>query len=205
MPVQFNKMCAGIGVDPLASNKGFWAQLLGVGDFYYELAVQIIEICLFTRSLNGGLICLSDLTQRVQKRRKIDKISTEDIKIAINKVHLLGAGFSLLQSGKTTLVVSVPTELSSDHAAILQMAQASDSHVTVGELVQKLQWVEKRVRLALDLMMQAGMAWLDAQGADGSREVYWFPSLWEEGLCQTQRDRVTGQGGREEGDNRSPG
>jgi hypothetical protein len=29
------------GVDPLASNKGFWAQLLGVGDFYYELAVQV--------------------------------------------------------------------------------------------------------------------------------------------------------------------
>jgi len=29
------------GVDPLASNKGFWAQVLGVGDFYYELAVQV--------------------------------------------------------------------------------------------------------------------------------------------------------------------
>jgi len=24
-------------VDPLASNKGFWAELLGIGDFYYEL------------------------------------------------------------------------------------------------------------------------------------------------------------------------
>jgi ESCRT-II complex subunit VPS22 len=39
-------MCNSIGVDPLASNKGFWAQLLGFGDFYYELAVQIIEICI---------------------------------------------------------------------------------------------------------------------------------------------------------------
>ena len=37
-------MCARIGVDPLASSKGFWAQLLGVGDFYYELGVQIIEV-----------------------------------------------------------------------------------------------------------------------------------------------------------------
>ena len=25
------------GVDPLASNKGFWNDLLGVGDYYYEL------------------------------------------------------------------------------------------------------------------------------------------------------------------------
>jgi len=32
-------MCANIGVDPLASNKGFWAELLGIGDFYYELGM----------------------------------------------------------------------------------------------------------------------------------------------------------------------
>lgn len=42
---QFQDMCANIGVDPLASSKGFWSEVLGVGDFYYELAVQIIEIC----------------------------------------------------------------------------------------------------------------------------------------------------------------
>lgn len=45
-------------MDPLASNKGFWAEVLGVGDFYYELAVQIVEICLATRSVNGGLMAL---------------------------------------------------------------------------------------------------------------------------------------------------
>ena len=38
---QFQQMCADIGVDPISSNKGFWASLLGVGDFYYELAVSI--------------------------------------------------------------------------------------------------------------------------------------------------------------------
>jgi len=37
---QFHAMCANVGVDPLASNKGAWAQLLGFGDFYYELGVQ---------------------------------------------------------------------------------------------------------------------------------------------------------------------
>jgi hypothetical protein len=30
-------MCAKVGVDPLASNKGVWAELLGIGDFYYEI------------------------------------------------------------------------------------------------------------------------------------------------------------------------
>ena len=34
---QFHEMCAKVGVDPLASNKGVWAELLGIGAFYYEL------------------------------------------------------------------------------------------------------------------------------------------------------------------------
>ena len=51
-------------MDPLASNKGFWAEVLGVGDFYYELAVQIVEICLATRSENGGLMTLRVSTWR---------------------------------------------------------------------------------------------------------------------------------------------
>ena len=166
-------------MDPLASNKGFWAQLLGVGDFYYELAVQIIEICLLTRGLNGGLISLPDLTQRLRKRRKLDKISEDDVKMAIGKVHLLGAGFQLLQSGNTTLVVSVPTELSSDHAAILSVAQAHASHVTLPGLVKQLKWEEKRIKMALNLMMQGGMVWVDAQGGEGGK-VFWFPSLWQQ-------------------------
>jgi hypothetical protein len=59
---QFQVMCNSIGVDPLASNKGFWAQLLGFGDFYYELAVQIIEICIrYWRKIQlmTQLTCLS--------------------------------------------------------------------------------------------------------------------------------------------------
>eukprot|EP00730_Choanoeca_flexa_P000718 TRINITY_DN10311_c0_g1_i3.p1 TRINITY_DN10311_c0_g1~~TRINITY_DN10311_c0_g1_i3.p1 ORF type:complete len:153 (+),score=11.62 TRINITY_DN10311_c0_g1_i3:120-578(+) len=33
----FQQMCTHIGVDPLASNKGFWSDKLGIGDFYYEV------------------------------------------------------------------------------------------------------------------------------------------------------------------------
>lgn len=36
-------MCKQIGVDPLSSNKGFWVDVLGVGDFYYELAVSTLS------------------------------------------------------------------------------------------------------------------------------------------------------------------
>lgn len=38
----------------IVASKGFWAVKLGVGDFYYELGVQIVEICIATSHLNGG-------------------------------------------------------------------------------------------------------------------------------------------------------
>jgi ESCRT-II complex subunit VPS22 len=40
-------MCKSVGVDPLSSNKGFWVDILGVGDFYYELAVSQIKAYIF--------------------------------------------------------------------------------------------------------------------------------------------------------------
>lgn len=49
---QFQEMCAAIGVDPLASGKGFWS-VLGMGDFYYELAVQVVEVCLAANHSTG--------------------------------------------------------------------------------------------------------------------------------------------------------
>lgn len=50
---QFHEMCAKVGVDPLASNKGFWAELLGIGDFYYELGLL--------RLLHLNRICVTSL------------------------------------------------------------------------------------------------------------------------------------------------
>ncbi|KAK1581561.1 hypothetical protein Q3G72_006993 [Acer saccharum] len=61
-----------VGVDPLASNKRFWAELLGIGDFYYEIGVQIVDICLATRAHNGGLINLQELCKLLRQRRKSD-------------------------------------------------------------------------------------------------------------------------------------
>ena len=53
-------MCTSIGVDPLASSKGFWSEMLGFGDFYYELAVQVpisqtsleMKDCVFLQDYN---------------------------------------------------------------------------------------------------------------------------------------------------------
>lgn len=75
---QFARMCAAIGVDPLASsNSGsgaggsIWSQLLGrsVNDFYFELAVRVVEVCGETRSENGGLIEVRKVRERIMRGR----------------------------------------------------------------------------------------------------------------------------------------
>jgi ESCRT-II complex subunit VPS22 len=75
---QFARMCAAIGVDPLAttgsaSSEGssVWAQLLGhsANDFYHELAVRVVEVCADTRAENGGLIEVRRVRERVMLGR----------------------------------------------------------------------------------------------------------------------------------------
>lgn len=67
---QFHSMCLSIGVDPLACQKGFWTSVLGLGDFYYELGVQIMDLCIATRSSNGGLMTVEEVSKALQKKYK---------------------------------------------------------------------------------------------------------------------------------------
>eukprot|EP01023_Acetabularia_acetabulum_P015118 TRINITY_DN17334_c0_g1_i1.p1 TRINITY_DN17334_c0_g1~~TRINITY_DN17334_c0_g1_i1.p1 ORF type:complete len:215 (-),score=38.17 TRINITY_DN17334_c0_g1_i1:1-645(-) len=122
---QFHTMCANIGVDPLSSNKGMWAQLLGFGDFYYELGVQIVEACLVTREINGGLMDLQNLRKYVLKRRgsQADPVSDDDIVRSIKKLGVLGGGFDIVKVGNRTFVRSVPGELNLDKNKIIELAQ----------------------------------------------------------------------------------
>ncbi|CAM9626150.1 unnamed protein product, partial [Phaeothamnion confervicola] len=175
---QFQIMCGSIGVDPLASNKGFWAEMLGVGDFYYELAVQITEICMTTRAVNGGLLGFPELLKRLQskRRRHGQAVTADDAKRAIAKLKVLGSGFQVLEVGSMSYVVSVPRELSADHSAILMLAEERCA-VTEALVVDRLRWPQERVRMALNVLMQEGMAWCDDDRATGVR-TYWFPSLW---------------------------
>jgi ESCRT-II complex subunit VPS22 len=88
---EFARMCNAIGVNPLtASNvkrKGprrglvpglgdggsFWTQILGgdMNDFYFEVAVRVVELCRETRSENGGLIGVEECRKRVGKGKAI--------------------------------------------------------------------------------------------------------------------------------------
>lgn len=92
---QFQEMCAAIGVDPLASGKGFWS-VLGIGDFYYELGVQVVEVCLASNHMTGGLMELDELRRRLIAARGKNaihqEISTDDILQATKKLKIFGNG-----------------------------------------------------------------------------------------------------------------
>lgn len=92
---QFQEMCAAIGVDPLASGKGFWS-VLGMGDFYYELSVQVVEVCLAANHRTGGYMELSELRQRLVKARgqssRHQEITNADILMATKKLRIFGSG-----------------------------------------------------------------------------------------------------------------
>lgn len=130
------------------ASKGFWAAKLGVGDFYYELAVQIVEVCLSTNHINGGLITVDDLRNRLMRSRsrtRQDPISqyvrsntpqmltacfSDDVIRAVKKLKVLGHGFELIAlAGGRFLVQSVPGELSMDDARILQLAEETGGYV----------------------------------------------------------------------------
>uniref|UniRef100_F7DDB4 Vacuolar-sorting protein SNF8 n=1 Tax=Xenopus tropicalis TaxID=8364 RepID=F7DDB4_XENTR len=175
--VQFQDMCATIGVDPLASGKGFWSEMLGVGDFYYELGVQIIEVCLALKHHNGGLITLAELHQHVLKGRGklAQDVSQDDIIRAIKKLKVLGNGFGIIPVGGSYLVQSVPAELNMDHTVVLQLAEKK-GFVTVNEIKSSLNWETERAKHVLEHLLKEGLAWIDSQ-AQGEAQ-YWLPALF---------------------------
>ncbi|CAH0397177.1 unnamed protein product [Chilo suppressalis] len=178
---QFQEMCAAIGVDPLASGKGFWS-VLGIGDFYYELGVQIVEVCLATNYKNGGLITLEELRTRLVaargKAKKHQEITNEDLLAAVKKLRIFGNGFTVVPMGKGKwLVQSVPGELNLDHTLVLQkVSSLGTAWVSNSILMDDLGWTQTRAQSALSYMIREGLVWVDTQ--DPNETLLWFPSMF---------------------------
>ncbi|KAI8049199.1 EAP30/Vps36 family-domain-containing protein, partial [Syncephalis plumigaleata] len=122
---RFQAMCTRLGVDPLASNKGFWANLLGQGDFYYELAVQVMEASIVQREADGGLVAVDELHRRVTRRRRGNgnQITEDDVLRAIQSLKVLGGGLELISIGGRRMLRTVPRELGADEVLVLNCNQ----------------------------------------------------------------------------------
>ncbi|KAI5864599.1 ESCRT-2 complex [Durotheca rogersii] len=184
---QFARMCAAIGVDPLASSSSssgggvggsMWAQLLGrsVNDFYFELAVRVVEVCGATRTENGGLIGVREVREKVMRGRMegAPEITDDDVLRAVGTLKPLGSSHAIVRVGNKPYIRSVPRELSTDQSAALEAAQVL-GYVTASMLMASLGWARARARTAVDDLLASGMLWVDKQAPD--EWEYWSPGF----------------------------
>lgn len=182
---EFQQMCSSIGVDPLAGPRkgGWWAELLGLGDWQYELGVQIVDVCVTTRERNGGLIEMSELVRLVSKLRGVGggSITEDDVVRSIKTLQPLGAGYQVVEIDGCKMVRSVVKALDEDQTVILAVAREEGGRVVEDQLIKRRGWTRDRARAALEnMLIRDGLCWLDTQDEQIGR-AYWVPSAmkWE--------------------------
>ena len=73
---------------------------MGLGDYYFQLAVSVVQIAITTRSVNGGLIPLAEIIERLRNSKfsqAYAKVSEDDVKKAVTKLSILGNGYKLYE------------------------------------------------------------------------------------------------------------
>lgn len=159
----FQQMCANIGVDPLAGAVGgqgaaggrgaagklvgLWNDFLGLSDFQNELSIQIIDVCVSTRDVNGGYIEMQQLVRAINRMRtgttaaavaasngaknKSKKgdgesaaglVTEDDVVRSIQLLKPLGSGYEVVElPNHTRMVRSVPKELDVDSTTVMAL------------------------------------------------------------------------------------
>lgn len=189
---EFARMCNAIGVDPLAGSysqgKGgkaggagkadsLWAKVLGhdVNDFYFSIAVRIVELCLASRALNGGLLgvleCRDSLVKGSAIGSSLPNVSEDDILRAVKSLEPLGSGFKVVEIASKKFIRSVPKELNTDQSTVLEVLQLLGS-VTVSLLRDNLGWEKVRAVTVLEDLLADSLVWVDYQCREAE---YWSP------------------------------
>jgi ESCRT-II complex subunit VPS22 len=99
----------------------FWEQVT----FFYELAIQIVNICIALRKRNGGFLeeseCLSLL--KATRGSQAQEVGSEDVKRAVDSLNQLGNDFKIITTGNKRVICSVAVELNNSHMDLLKFAE----------------------------------------------------------------------------------
>jgi len=172
---QFVSMCDLVGVDPIQLSKessSWLGRILGMGDFYSELSVQILTQCMLQRkSAYGSLLPASKCLDLIQT----DNISLEDLRRAIKSLECFGAGgVRIVTIANEVFISSLPDELSGDSQSILQTFRSREG-IALSQLCEQLGWPPQRTMRAIESLINEGVLWVDTCGGIST---YWLLSLW---------------------------
>ena len=156
---QFNDMCVQIGVDPLQSRNGFWQKFLGIGDFYHELSVKVIDVCLPLRTRNGGMVPYEDVIEGVKKTygRDPPAISVKDVRTALKSLKSIGHGYRVIQIGKKLFISTVSFDIDEDLESVLSLAKDKGYIVDKGALPMS----DEKFQSVIGKLLQEGFVWVD--------------------------------------------
>ena len=149
-----------------------------MNDFYFELAVRVVEVCRGSRGENGGLLGVEECKERIKKGRKIGggmDVSNDDIFRAVKSLSPLGSGFSIITVGKKDMIRSIPKELNTDQAAVLEAIQVL-GYVTCSMLEYKLRWEHARAETVIQDLLADSLVWVDLQSEE---KEYWSPAFMD--------------------------
>ncbi len=123
---------------------------------------------------SGGIMLFSELLVRLDDLGW--STGSDEIEDIINNMSKEGLiqGLSPLESG-TMLVEFVPVALTNDPQLILDLAAQNDGKLSLEEAVIGLGWTEERVRNALNLLIDNGVA--KEQRSYSKSTQYFFPGL----------------------------
>ena len=161
---------------------------MGLGDVYYQVCVQLVDVCISTKSSNGGMIDLVDLTSRINRMRGLGtengiedsgksknkgRVEEQDVLKAIELLKPLHAGYTIVKNGTKTYIRSVPRELDLDQSTLLSLAAEQGGRLIPSNVKRSTGWNDVRTMTALeDSVMREGMGWVDEQGSSGEKEVW---------------------------------
>ncbi len=142
------------------------------------MCLKIIEWCMRTRPLNGGIIALDDLVRLINSDTWVNTdlhlVFTEsDIMDAINHLSVLGKELEHVKIGKREYIKSISQELNPDQRAILDTADVL-GYVSVSLLHDNFGWKRVRCRTSIDELVTNGILWVDIR--EKRETKYWITS-----------------------------
>ena len=94
----------------------------------------------------------------------------------MKSLNPLGSGFSIVYVGSKQMIRSIPKELNTDQATVLEAIQVL-GYVTVSMLQDNLNWVFARTETVINDLLADSLVWVDAKAVE---KEYWSPAFMQD-------------------------